>query len=124
MNNKMKSKIAIEGMAFYAYHGFYEEEQKIGGKYFVDVYLQYDSADSWLSDDLSQTINYEMIYQLVKTEMDIPTKLIETLCRRIFDKVKEKSEITIGKSVFVSIKVTKNNPPVNGLSNVFVELEG
>jgi dihydroneopterin aldolase len=124
MNNKMKSKIAIEGMAFYAYHGFYEEEQKIGGKYLVDVYLQYDSADSWLSDDLSQTINYEIIYQLVKTEMDIPTKLIETLCRRIFDKVKQKSEITIGKSVSVTIKVTKNNPPVNGLSNVFVELEG
>lgn len=120
----MKSKIAIEGMAFYAYHGFYEEEQKIGGKYLVDVYLQYDSADSWLSDDLSQTINYEIIYQLVKTEMDIPTKLIETLCRRIFDKVKQKSEITIGKSVSVTIKVTKNNPPVNGLSNVFVELEG
>jgi dihydroneopterin aldolase len=56
--------------------------------------------------------------------MDIPTKLIETLCRRIFDKVKQKSEITIGKSVSVTIKVTKNNPPVNGLSNVFVELEG
>ena len=83
----MKSKIAIEGMAFYAYHGFYEEEQKIGG-------------------------------------MDIPTKLIETLCRRIFDKVKEKSETTISKPVFVSIKVTKNNPPVNGLNHVFVQLEG
>ena len=31
-----------KGMEFYAYHGFYQEEQLIGGDYVVDVYVHTD----------------------------------------------------------------------------------
>jgi dihydroneopterin aldolase len=36
-DRQKKVWIGLEGMEFYAYHGVYEEERKIGGKYIVDV---------------------------------------------------------------------------------------
>jgi 7,8-dihydroneopterin aldolase/epimerase/oxygenase len=121
----MNSKIAVEGMEFYSYHGFYKEEQKIGGKYIVDAYLQFQSDEKWLLDELSKTINYEKVYGIVTTEMAIPSKLIETVCKRIFDKVKQFAESDVKDTVQVRIKVTKCSPPINGLiGQVYVELEG
>ena len=35
-------KIAIEGMQFYAYHGYYKEERHLGGSYMVDVVIESD----------------------------------------------------------------------------------
>ena len=34
--------IALEGMRFFAYHGFYPEENIIGTNYVVDVYITAD----------------------------------------------------------------------------------
>ncbi|RZK29989.1 MAG: dihydroneopterin aldolase, partial [Hymenobacter sp.] len=31
-------QIALEGLEFFAFHGYYDEEQKIGNKYGVDIY--------------------------------------------------------------------------------------
>jgi len=121
----MKSKIAIEGMEFYSFHGFYKEEQIIGGRYIVDAYISYDPGDDWLSDELASTINYEKIYELVKEEMALPSKLIETVCRRIFDRILSNTQTLIKKELIVKVKVTKYSPPVKGIvNNVFVEIEG
>ena len=34
-SNKM-GKVALEGIEFFSYHGYYEEEQKLGNKYEVN----------------------------------------------------------------------------------------
>ena len=52
-------QIALEGMEFFAFHGFYDEEQKIGNKYGVDLYLTTDLKRAATSDDLHETVNYE-----------------------------------------------------------------
>ena len=31
--------IGVEGLQFYSHHGYYKEEQVLGGKYVVDIYL-------------------------------------------------------------------------------------
>ena len=33
-------QIALEGMEFFAFHGYYDEEQKIGNKYGIDLYIE------------------------------------------------------------------------------------
>ncbi|MDX5443432.1 MAG: dihydroneopterin aldolase, partial [Hymenobacteraceae bacterium] len=45
-------QIALEGMEFFAFHGFYDEEQKIGNKYGVDLYIKTDLHAAAESDDL------------------------------------------------------------------------
>jgi 7,8-dihydroneopterin aldolase/epimerase/oxygenase len=114
-------KIAIEGMMFYAHHGFYKEEEVLGGKYGVDVYMHADIDLASLQDELGKTINYERIYTLTKLEMEIRSKLIEHLCGRILRAIKLQYP-TLGH---VLVRVSKYSPPVKGnVERVYVELEG
>ena len=64
--------IALEGMKFYAYHGVYEAEQKIGTDYMVDVYVQTVIAAAAASDKVEATVNYESVFQICKMEMSRP----------------------------------------------------
>lgn len=77
------SQIALEGMRFYAYHGFYEEEQIIGNNYVIDVFIKTNFGVAAEEDDLYKTINYETVYLICQKEMRIKTKLLETLAARM-----------------------------------------
>ena len=77
------AKLSLEGMEFYAHHGYYEEETILGGYYIVDVYLETDIVKAAAKDDLNMAINYETIYLICKTVMSRPNKLIETVVERI-----------------------------------------
>jgi dihydroneopterin aldolase len=81
--------IAIEGLQFYAHHGYYKEEQVLGGKYTVDIYMQVNTEEASATDDLKKTINYEEVYRLTKAEMEIHSKLIEHVCQRILSRLKD-----------------------------------
>lgn len=111
--------IAIEGLQFYAHHGYYKEEQVLGGKYTVDIYMHVDFSIAAETDDLSQTINYEEVYRLTKQEMETHSKLIEHVCRRILVKVRAQFPSARG----VKVRVSKHNPPLKGsVERVSVEL--
>ena len=58
--------IALEGMKFFAHHGYYEEEQVLGNAYEVDVYLDVDFSKAAMTEDISQTINFETVFFFVK----------------------------------------------------------
>jgi dihydroneopterin aldolase len=112
-------KIYINNLSFYAYHGVLEEEQKIGGQFIVDLTLYVDLISACNTDDLSCTINYQKVCELVKAEMDIPSKLIEHVSGRIVN-----SLFNVFNTLnAVKIKLTKINPPVQqNLESVSVEL--
>lgn len=103
--------IALEGMQFYAYHGFYEEEQKIGGQYVVDVYVEYNLPRQAFSDDLYKTINYETIHFICKLAMKKKSKLIETVAARIIVGIKKQmgKDRNLGA---VTVRIKKENPPL------------
>ena len=44
--------IALEGMRFYAYHGYYEEERTLGNEFILDVYVNTEIVLTTLVDDL------------------------------------------------------------------------
>ena len=79
------STISIEQMEFYAYHGCFKEEQIIGTRFLVDLYLETDTKKAEKTDELADTVNYQEVYLLVKKEMDIKSKLLEHVGRRILD---------------------------------------
>ena len=100
------SQIALEGMRFYAYHGFYQEEQIIGNNYIIDVFIKTNFSEAAENDDLYKTINYETVYLICQKEMKIKTKLLETIGARILYSLKFQFE-NIHE---VTIKITKENP--------------
>ncbi|HLP49321.1 MAG TPA: dihydroneopterin aldolase [Chitinophagales bacterium] len=112
--------IAVEGLQFYSHHGYYKEEQVLGGKYIVDIYMKLDIDEAAATDDLKKTINYEEIYQLTKTEMEVHARLIEHVCKRILDKIKSRYP----NLDHIRVRVSKHNPPLKGsVERVYVELE-
>jgi dihydroneopterin aldolase len=112
--------IAIEGLQFYAHHGYYKEEQVLGGKYTVDIYMQVNTEEASATDDLKKTINYEEVYRLTKAEMEIHSKLIEHVCQRILSRLKD----GFAQVNHLKVRVSKHNPPLKGsVERVYVELE-
>ncbi|MCD4772042.1 MAG: dihydroneopterin aldolase, partial [Bacteroidales bacterium] len=71
------SQISLNGMKFFAYHGCFEEEQVIGTNFIVDLEIETDTSKSEETDELSDTINYQEVYLLVKKEMEQNSKLLE-----------------------------------------------
>jgi dihydroneopterin aldolase len=107
-DRQKKVWIGLEGMEFYAYHGVYEEERKIGGKYIVDVLVYTNAKDAELHDDLNGTVNYEQIYKAVEQNMLQPVKLIERLARKIMDDIR----LFVVQEDSIRIKIRKLNPPL------------
>lgn len=115
------SKVALEGMQFYAYHGYYEEERLIGGQFVVDVYIDTNFVIAAQSDDLSGTVNYETVYFICRMEMKRPSKLIEHVAQRIHNKLSS----VFTKASGVVVRISKLNPPLGGpVSRSFVEVGG
>ena len=104
-------QIALEGLEFFAFHGYYDEEQKIGNKYGVDLHLKTDLHAAGASDKLAETVNYEVLYRLVLAEMQLPARLLEHLAHRILDRVmNEFPQIKRGQ-----VSISKFNPPLGGI---------
>ncbi len=112
--------IALEGMQFYAYHGVYEEEQIIGNHFVVDVYIEtlYDKAA--MTDDLFNTINYELVYLICQAEMRKKYKLLEKLAVEIVNRLKQQ----FNNIHEVKVRITKKNPlPAARAAQAVIELE-
>jgi len=102
--------IAIEGMEFHAFHGCMKEEQVIGNTFVVDLYLESDTSNSEESDKLDDTVDYSKAFDIVKEEMETPSKLLEHVGRRIISDIKK----DFPEVESVEVKVAKKSPPVNG----------
>lgn len=112
-------KIILEAMQFYAYHGVFEEEKKLGQKFEVDLEMQVDLHKAGETDCLEDTINYALVYEIVKDiVMGETKKLIESLASNIADELIKRFPIHE-----VNVKVKKLQPPIPGhLKSVIVEL--
>lgn len=114
-------QVALEGMEFYARHGYYEEERKIGNKYSVDVLLDVDFTGAANDDKLDGTVNYERVYEVVAEVMNIDAQLLEHLAGKMIRQLKKE----FPQVNLVKVKVCKYNPPIKGLCHrAMVTLEG
>ena len=103
-------KILLEKMRFHAFHGVMPEETIVGGEYEVSIALDTDFSKAMETDDLEGTINYAIVFDLVRQEMHIPSKLIEHVAGRIMKSVKQ----NFPQIEAIEVRVSKLNPPVNG----------
>ena len=95
-------------MRFYAYHGVMEQERWVGGYYLVSLTVEADLTKAACTDDVADTINYAELFELVKSEMAIPSKLLEHVAGRIGQHAMKRFE----RIMTLTVKVTKENPPM------------
>lgn len=113
------SLITLSGMRFYAFHGCFEEEQKIGTHFLVEVAFETDTSRAQRSDDISDTVNYLEVYRVVQREMMQPSHLLE----HVGDRIGEALLAAFPPMERVRVKVCKLNPPLGGqLESVSVEI--
>ena len=60
-------KIHINGIKIYSYHGAIKEERVLGQYFIIDLVLHLDLSMAARTDDLSQTVHYGEVYELVET---------------------------------------------------------
>jgi dihydroneopterin aldolase len=114
-------KINVNGIRLRAYHGCLPEEGIIGGEYVVDVMIDADFSKAAQTDELVDTVDYCVVFDRVKEEMAIRSKLIEHVAQRIIDALRK--EYASVKTF--SVTVTKIVPPMNGaVDRVSVTVEG
>lgn len=108
--DKMKSYILLENVTFYANHGVFPQETKVGNVYIINLKLTLNLEDACLSDNLEDTISYADVYEDVKNEINISSKLLEHAAFRIIRRLKDK----YNRIESVEIKISKRNPPLGG----------
>ncbi|MFL9834453.1 dihydroneopterin aldolase [Chryseobacterium terrae] len=116
----MMSKIFLEDVKIYAYHGVLPEENIIGTYYILNAEIHTDLWDAAESDDLNDTISYADINEIIHDEMKIKSKLLEHVAGRIITKINEKfSQIS-----YIKLRITKTSPPMKGeMKGASIELE-
>lgn len=108
-------QLLLENMDFYAFHGHFSEEQKIGGRFRVDLEIQTSLIRASETDKLEDTIDYSRVFEVVKNEMEIPSQLMEHLAIRIIRAVYSVSD----QITSVTAKVSKLNPAIGGQMEKF-----
>ena len=101
----MTQKIRIRGLRVYGYHGVMEHERDEGQYFIVDATIKVDAQRASSTDDISNTVSYAEIAQLIADNVrNNPVNLLETLSQRLANEVlaaagpwAQKVKITVSK---------------------------
>ena len=102
--------VILENMEFYAHHGCFETERRVGMRFCVDVEVEAPENEAIAADDISGTINYLDVYNLVRQQMEIPSKIIENVAHRIIEAIHAHFPLA-GK---VTVRISKIAPSLGG----------
>jgi len=105
----IRQQVELTDLRFYAYHGYYPEEQVLGNEFIVTIRVVFERHGG-AEDELNDTVNYESLYEITKTAMRHTHKLLETVAESILAQIRTDfpvvSEIEVG--------ICKNHPPFGG----------
>ncbi|MFN1216670.1 dihydroneopterin aldolase [Chryseobacterium kwangjuense] len=114
------SKIFLEEVKIYAYHGVLPEENIIGTYYILNVELHTDLWKAAETDDLHDTISYADINAIMHKEMSIKSKLLEHVAGRMITGIHD----AFPQISYIKLKITKTSPPMQGeMKGASIELE-
>jgi 7,8-dihydroneopterin aldolase/epimerase/oxygenase len=110
INLQQMGMIELEGMEFYAFHGHFKSERIVGNRFEVNISIETDCEKAAKSDHLSDALNYEGIYKLIKEEMHQRSHLLENVAGRILTRIHNEYQ-NLG---IVRVKISKAGPPMGG----------
>jgi len=109
-------QIILGGMRFRVSIGVGEAERQKTTEVGLDLTLWLPLEEAGHSDDLTHTVDYAALYQLIQVVMAGEFRLLEALAFQLLGAIRR--EFPMVKEATAS--VTKLNPPVSGLPQVTV----
>ena len=103
-------KVSLHQLRFNSFHGIHEEEKILGNEYVINAGVEFHETASIITS-IHETINYAEMYRIIKTRMDIPTPLLETILMEVANDIHERYPQL--KSINISIQ--KMHPPIEGI---------
>jgi dihydroneopterin aldolase len=98
--------IHLNNLHFFAFHGLHEEEKMLGGEFNVTINASFNTNQN--IQHLEQTVDYSAVYQIVKSIMNTPTPLLETIAEKIGEAIYNFDN----RIVDTTITIIKVNPPI------------
>ena len=116
----MNSWITLKDLRFHAHHGVLEHERLCGNTFVVQLRMAVDITCAAQTDDIKDALNYAEVFEAVKAEMAIPSRLLEHAAMRIVRRLfKEFLQIRT-----IQLKLEKLNPPMNAdIRSAAIEVE-
>ncbi|MCF7807530.1 MAG: dihydroneopterin aldolase [Candidatus Marinimicrobia bacterium] len=110
--------LTVKNLVFYGYHGVQDYEKELGGRFEVDVKINYPFMRCSTDDTLHEAVDYQQVYAVVK-DMVTTRKyhLIETLADHIADALAEQFDVDE-----VTIVLRKRKVPINAVLD-YVQVE-
>ena len=113
--------IELTRMEFRAYHGCYDLEQQVGNRFTVDLVITAELGDAAERDDVTRTVNYLTVYEIVRERMAVTQRTIERVATNIIEALHARFPAVR----HVRCTVAKLAPPLGGkIARVSVTLEG
>lgn len=103
-------KVRLDNIRLYAFHGCMKEEGVIGSDYRVDLEVTANLKKASETDRLSDTVDYVHLHAIIREEMGIRSKLLESVAARILERIfLEVPAVKTGE-----VAISKINPPLGG----------
>lgn len=106
----MITTIHLENMEFKAYHGCYELEKIVGNNFSVDLTVESEIGDAAQRDDITGTVSYLTLFEIVRDQMAITSDIVENVAYRIIEAVYAE----FPQVLKVTARVSKLAPPLGG----------
>lgn len=103
--------IELKNLRFFADHGMYQEEIKVGNDFEVDVTLECKAPKKTITS-IDQTINYVEVYRIIQEEFGSRKLLLETLAMQIMERL----QAQFPELENCTICIRKLNPPITNFS--------
>lgn len=104
-------RIQLQALRFFAAHGMYAEEKKVGNDFEVDLTLETPAPPQPIQH-LGETVDYVEVYSIVEEVFRTEKSLLETCAMLIAERVKER----FPQVLLVEVAVRKLAPPITRFS--------
>lgn len=112
--------IILEGLKFFSHIGYFDFEQENGQNFYLDIVLELGRPLAMANDELEDSVNYGVVYELVKQFMEaarhrLLEAAVEDLAALIFDRF-----VLVNG---LQIRLMKPEAPIDGIfENMAVEI--
>jgi dihydroneopterin aldolase len=103
--------IELKDLRFFAEHGMYQEEVKVGNEFEVDISLECKSPKKAITS-INQTINYVEVYRIVQEVFATRKLLLETCAMQIAEQI----QVQFPEVDQLTVRIRKLNPPITNFS--------